>query len=192
MYTNLQRKNNRKRGFTLVEMIVAVALFAVVMLIAGATLLSLVYANRKAQALQSVMNNLDISLDGMVRSIRMGSNYRCGAAAPSQADCTAGAQSIYFTPYGADPSNRSEDWAYIYNPATGLLYKEENGGQPIAISAPEVSITSMKFYVVGTAPRDAVQPKVVMTVKGSAGVNDSKTVTTFNIQATAVERLLNL
>ena len=41
-------------GFTLVEMIVAVALFAVVMLISVAALLSLVDANRKAQALQSV------------------------------------------------------------------------------------------------------------------------------------------
>ena len=47
------------------------------MLIAGATLLSLVYANRKAEALQSVMNNLNISLDNMVRNVRMGSNYRC-------------------------------------------------------------------------------------------------------------------
>ena len=37
--------------------------------IAGATLLSLVYANRKAEALLSVINNLNVSLDGMVRAI---------------------------------------------------------------------------------------------------------------------------
>ena len=66
------------KGFTLVEMIVAVALFAVVMLISVGTLLALVGANRKAQALQSVINNLNITLDGMVRAIRMGGNFHCG------------------------------------------------------------------------------------------------------------------
>src|SRR3989338_1985894 len=70
---------NTARGFTLVEMIVSVALFATVMLVSVGALLSLMGANRKAQALQSVMNNLNVALDGMVRSIRMGSNYHCGA-----------------------------------------------------------------------------------------------------------------
>ena len=69
----LKRRLAADSGFTLVEMIVAVALFAVVMLISVAALLALVDANRKAQALQSVMNNLNIALDGMVRSVRMGS-----------------------------------------------------------------------------------------------------------------------
>jgi prepilin-type N-terminal cleavage/methylation domain-containing protein len=184
------------RGFTLIEMIVSVALFAVVMLIAGATLLSLVYANRKAQALQSVMNNLNVSLDGIVRGARMGSNYRCGSSvepvAPANGDCANGGTSIYFTPYGADPANRSEDWGYVYNPTTQRLYVSENDGPLVPITAPEVSITSMTFYVVGTTPRDNVQPKIVMTVKGTAGTDNSKTITSFNIQATAVQRQLDL
>ena len=66
-----------QKGFTLVEMIVAIALFAVVMLVAVGALLSLTGAHRKAQALQTVMNNLNISLDGMVRNIRMGTEYNC-------------------------------------------------------------------------------------------------------------------
>ena len=70
------------------------ALFAIVMLIASATLLSLVAANRKAEALQSVMNNLNISLDEMVRNVRMGSNYRCNSQAepvpPADGDCAGG------------------------------------------------------------------------------------------------------
>src|SRR3989344_8697452 len=53
------------RGFTLVEMIVAIALFSIVMVVSVGALLALVTANRKAQALQSVMNNLNIALDGM-------------------------------------------------------------------------------------------------------------------------------
>src|SRR3989338_4304258 len=73
-----QQCPDRCRGFTLVETIVATALFTVVMLIAVGSLLSIVSVNRKAQALHLVMNNLNVALDGMVRAIRTGSNYYCG------------------------------------------------------------------------------------------------------------------
>ena len=56
-------------------MIVSVALFAIVMLVCVSTLLALTAANRKVHALQSVMDNLNVTLDGMVRDIRMGSVY---------------------------------------------------------------------------------------------------------------------
>ena len=69
------------RGFSLIEMIVAVALFAVVMLVAVGALLALVDANRKARALESVMNNLNITLDSMVRAMRMGSAFNCNSTA---------------------------------------------------------------------------------------------------------------
>src|SRR3989344_5257439 len=71
----VSRASRAQRGFTLVEMIVAIALFSVVMIVCVGALLALVNANRKAQALQSVMNNLNIALDGMVRSVRMGNSY---------------------------------------------------------------------------------------------------------------------
>jgi prepilin-type N-terminal cleavage/methylation domain-containing protein len=199
----MYRKRTGKRGFTLIEMLVSVALFAVVMLIAGATLLSLVYANRKAQALQSVMNNLNISLDNMVRNVRMGSNYRCNSQAepnaPQNGDCASGAQSFYFTPFGADPTNRTEDIGYFLGgvcPSGRICITENENGQVVTvpITAPEVKIQSMTFYVVGTTPGGSggtAQPKVVFSIRGQAGAQ-LNTQTTFDIQATAVQRLLNL
>ncbi|MEK7093249.1 MAG: type II secretion system protein, partial [Patescibacteria group bacterium] len=94
------------RGFTLIEMIVSVGLFAVVMIICVAALLSLVDANKKAQAIQSVMNNLNVAVDGMVRSIRMGTNYHCGtdlsvtSGLPSSRDCAYPGESFFqFEPF---------------------------------------------------------------------------------------------
>ena len=194
----LKRRLAADSGFTLVEMIVAVALFAVVMLISVAALLSLVDANRKAQALQSVMNNLNIALDGMVRSVRMGSNYRCNVQSPpieTPADCTSGGTVLYFTPFGGNPSDRQQDWVYSFATdadGIGRIYRSEKGLTALAVTAPAVSIDSMKFYVVGTRRGDTTQPKVVVEVKGTAGAEKIKTKTTFNIQATAVQRLLDL
>lgn len=182
------------RGFTLIEMIVSVALFATVMLVATGSLLALVGANRKAQALQNVMNNLNIALDGMVRSIRMGSAYHCGAGAyGSPQDCANGDTLLAFEAYGGDPDTPTDQWIYSYDPETKRLYKSEDGGaHAFALTAPSVSIDRLRFYVVGTTRADTTQPKVVIEIKGTAGVPGTRTQTTFAIQATAVQRLLDL
>lgn len=183
-------------GFTLVEMIVAVALFSVVMLISVSALLSLVDANRKAQALQSVINNLNIAVDGLVRSVREGSNYRCGGAAPSNPDCEGGGTVFFFEPFTGSSTDTSDDWAYSYDATTHRLYKSENGGiNYIAITAPEVTIDSVTFYVIGARRGtldSGTQPKVLVVIKGTAGAAKAKTRTTFHLQATAVQRVLDI
>jgi len=50
----------------------------------------------------------------------------------------------------------------------------------------------MSFYVVGTTAGDTTQPKVVITIKGTAGAAKAKTRSSFSIQATATQRLLDL
>lgn len=193
-YSLLLRKRS-ERGFSLIEMIVAVGLFAIIMLVSVTALLALVDANRKARALESVMNNLNIALDGMVRSIRMGGTYHCGSGAPSSPlDCagTPGT-SIAFESYAGSPSDTNDQWVYSFDPDTKRLYRsEDSGGHRFPVTAPEISIDDMKFFVVGTTPGDTVQPKIVIIIKGTAGADKVKTRTTFSIQATAVQRVLDI
>ena len=196
-------------GFTLIEMIVSIALFSVVMVVAVGALLSLTGANKKAQALQSVMNNLNLSVDSMVRNIRMGRDYRCvGPSArltgpgTKTADCLSGEEEIRFTCNPDTPScaQTSIRWGYKFGgvdcPAGALCKSTDlTASTPWArITAPEVTVQDVKFYVVGTAPgnpgNDMVQPKVIMVIKGEAGTGKAKT--TFHIQATAVQRELDL
>ncbi len=186
------------RAFTLVEMIVAVGLFAIVMLVCVGSLLALVAANQKVQALQSVMNNLNLSLDGMVRTIRMGSTYRCATSVSplTPADCGTGGPIFAFEPYGntsADPA-----WVYSFDQDGTIcgqahsLCRQKGAEAPQPLTAPEVTIESLQFYVIGTSQADAIQPKVVMVIKGTAPVSNSKAKSTFHIQVTAVQRLLDL
>jgi prepilin-type N-terminal cleavage/methylation domain-containing protein len=189
-----RRAAGSERGFSLIELMVAVALFAVITMVAVGALLALVDATRKARALESIMNNLNVTLDSMVRSIRMGTEFSCASeSAPDDVlggNCPEGDMSFSFSPFGADPDAQNERWVYSF--ADGRLYRSKDGGSnSVEITAPEVTIEELRFYVVGTVRRDTTQPKVVIVVKGTAGSSE-RTQSTFYIQATAVQRALDL
>jgi prepilin-type N-terminal cleavage/methylation domain-containing protein len=196
-------KSKPQAGFTLIEMLVSIALFAIVMVVCVGALLALVGANKKAQALESTMNNLNISIDDMVRNLREGSGYIASGACSSNtdgvtSDCTGGGTEIAFTTF------TGHAWVYEYiqsgqpgcttlNKTGGCIMRSEDGGTFSSLTAPEVSITSMEFYVVGTSPNDNTQPRAIITLQGNAGAaNNVKDSTTFHLQATAVQRALDL
>ncbi len=176
-------------------MMVAVALFSIVMVVSTGALLALVSANRKAQALQSVMNNLNTAVDGMVRAVRMGATFHCGNTGSygTVQDCINGDTLFAFEPFGGTSATTNDQWVYWYDASTKRIKKSENGGATnFTLTAPEVEIDEATFYVLGSTEGDAVQPKVVIVVRGTAGAGNAKTRTTFNIQATAVQRILDL
>jgi prepilin-type N-terminal cleavage/methylation domain-containing protein len=75
---NIKRaKRLQQKGFTLIEMLVAVALFAVVMLVSTAVIFSIIGGNRKAQGINAVSNNLNFAVESMVRDIKTGYGYSC-------------------------------------------------------------------------------------------------------------------
>ena len=197
--TKIKSRFSQEGGFTLVEMVVAVGLFAVVSLVCIGALLSLVAADRKAQALQSVMNNLNISIDDLVRNARMGTVYHCGSGpATVSSDCSSGDVIFAFEPYGGNV-NTADQWVYEYDASGAVcgqpntICKSINGGSTwLPVTAPEVKITSMQFYVIGTTPGDAVQPRVIVTIVGSAASTNVQVSTVFHLEATAVQRVLDL
>jgi len=68
---------NKKGGFTLVEMIVSLALFSVVATVSLGALIKIVSANKKAQTLHATITNLNFALETMSREMRVGRKYTC-------------------------------------------------------------------------------------------------------------------
>jgi prepilin-type N-terminal cleavage/methylation domain-containing protein len=179
-------------GFTLIELMMAMTLFGVVAVVCTAALLSIVDASRKAQAIQSVMSNLNTALDGMVRSVRMGSNYAV----------SNGGNRLEFSPYGADPADVNKRWVYEWIDISGdgtpdALVKEYLPSGYITrvqvpVTAPEVLIEYLRFYVDGERDDDDKQPRVLLVIRGKAGIEKIKTTTSFSIQASATQRLLDI
>ena len=180
------------RGFTLIEVMVAVGIFSVVMVVCIGALLSLADANRKTQALQSVLYNLNTSIDGMVRAIRMGSQYQVAN----------GGTELSFLPYGAPSGNVAERWIYKWedtnNDGTAdrlvKVYKPQGFTSRVTVpmTGKEVSIDRARFYLDGESSLDLLQPRVLIILQGKAGADKAKTTTTFSIQASATQRLLDI
>ena len=143
------------QGFTLIEMLVSVAIFTVVMAVSTTALLSMVDASKKAHALQSVMFNLNVAIDGMVRSIRMGSDYRLAAGGTSGSSfeyCPFGRPNC-FTVGHADESYKIR-YYWVNNVADAnhqrimKIYRPAGFASAVTlpITAAEVKITSLEFY----------------------------------------------
>ncbi len=69
-----------KKGFTLVEMIVSIAIFFIVVLVAMGAVLKTLDANKKSQAIKTVITNISFAFETMTREMRVGSKYNCTSA----------------------------------------------------------------------------------------------------------------
>lgn len=197
--TFLKEKFSTTRGFTLVEMLVSVAIFTVIIMVSVNTLLAMVDANKKAQSLRSVMNNLNAAVENMSRSIRVGRTYHCGDIIDitSPKNCTSGSSVLAFLPAGGDPALSTNRVVYRLNTSTHQIERSlDSGATWIGITAPEVVVNNLAFYTVGAftsrgSPSDNVQPRVVMVVQGVAGEGEALQ-SEFNIQTTVSQRLLDI
>lgn len=190
--THEMRRRTSHQGFSLIELMVSVALFAIVMTVSVGTLLALIDANRKAQSLKSVINNLNFSIDSMGRSLRTGQSFYCHTATTvvsmpqGRRSCPNGSTGITF---------RNDGGARVgYRFAGGGIERRIiDGGNDsgwIGLTAPEVQISDMRFYVTGAEAGDAIQPLITISIRGEAGVQlatDSR----FNIQTTVTQRVLD-
>ncbi len=129
------------KGFTLVEMIVAIAIFMIVAVVAVGSLVRIVALNRQAQALQASVNNVSFAIDSMSREIRQGSNIGCLQTyggeqfTPSASSgCTSLSPNanalIYFRTAKVDSNGCNLYYAYWFMPAaTAGQYILEKGQQ---------------------------------------------------------------
>ncbi|MCI0619671.1 prepilin-type N-terminal cleavage/methylation domain-containing protein [Candidatus Wolfebacteria bacterium] len=184
------KKRQREGGFTLLEMVVSLGILTVVVLIGVGSLLTIVDSNRKAQAEKSVMNNLQFAVDSMTRTMRVGTTYHCGASGDlgNVADCAvSGASTMAFEPSGGDPGT-TEDQVVYRLVGTTLERSTDGGTNYIAVTAPEVIIDTLTFYVDGAEVANS-QPRVLIVIQGHVGEADKER-TDFSIETLVSQRAL--
>lgn len=93
--------NNKTAGFTLIEMLVSLALFTIVSTVTVGALLSLIGGSQRLMKQQTLTSSAIWSLDNMTREIRTGNYYYCGDSDASKdvediADCASGNKAMSF------------------------------------------------------------------------------------------------
>ncbi len=201
----LNTKHNR--GFTLLEMIVSLGIFAVVAVIAVGALLKISDANRKALILKTAVNNLNFALETMSREMRFGSNFSCAPTTSSisrngqTTNCFNGDRSWviafnsqYEGAYSNNINNRCKlVYVYAYNKTNGTLKKNQSKycDDEIQDATRYFDVISPDIKIIDTdmAINTTNQPRVFMWLKGEVGARARDKVV-FSVQTTISQRAI--
>ena len=190
----MRTRQNNIRGFTLVEMLVSIGIFAIIMSVSMGTLIVVIRAGSTAQTLQLLASNASFAIDDMSRHIRTGYDYYCansvsGSLPSGTADCEDGGSVLVFT--NAETGKRM---AYRLNSANNTIEQRIDTGNWFRIVSTETKITALNFIVLNTDNLDTgdlLQPTVRILIKGQS-VDTTIEDSLFFIQTTVVSRSLDV
>lgn len=188
MFNKNSKKIHSSRGFTLVEIIVASGLFIVVMLVMSGAVLSIFDANQKSKNLRAVMDNLNLSLESMTRTVRFGTEYSCGGGT-TPLSCPEG---TYTSSLGVTSMDGVRT---VYALSNGRISRTTALGT-FDLTSPDVTITRLAFRVSGAepytggAPGNLLQPKVIITISGYVGTKVT-TQSSFSLQTSVSQRVFD-
>ena len=204
-------KNNKNliKGFSLVELLVAVSIFSIIAVVAMGALYSVQNANTKTQQAQVILDGMNLSMEQMVRDIRYGSIFHCDNVIPTinnissapffnRADCVFPASSGNVLVFKPSNSLISTDRiSYYLSNGSIMKLDPKVSSSGVQITSNDVKIKTLNFFVEGTnssqaVPADYDQPLITIVISGvtiqsKVGVAPVK----FSLQTSVSARLLD-
>jgi prepilin-type N-terminal cleavage/methylation domain-containing protein len=214
--------HSRQRGFTLIEMIVSLAIFSFVITIAVGALLMLMSTNKQLQGEQSVMTNLSFALDSMAREIRTGTFYYCDSQpnysgttnifnsnndldtvlGDSYQDCRNGnqgpqqLQGLAFKEGGNSITINKQRILYFFDRSTGKIYRRVGTGAPESIVSSGITIKNMEFFVTGSKKQSlgggSNTDQPAVTIFIEAAESSDPAAKSYYLQTTVTQRTLDI
>lgn len=172
--TVLLSKQQGRRGFTVVELLVGMTVFVVVLSIAVGTFVRGLRLQRDTVSLITVNDSMSLVLEQMAREIRTASNFTipsftpaCTASTP--VECTVVNESVLEYTTGGGTSVR-----YMLNSQTGIIERSTAPfTNPLPLTSEDVLITrlsfALKYFVVSNAQQ---VPRVTISVVGRSADAD--------------------
>ena len=194
MKTNNLLNNNsqNKKGFSLVEMLVSVALFSVVMVIAIGVVMTILDTNKHTRSISIAMENIDVVMEKIFREASVGSYYHCGSGGNIEKarDCPIGTPfSTGFAFEGVDGDKDSKEDQIIYRLSStdpALELSRDGGANYERLTDESIIIDEFNVSVVGNVD-NAKQPAVFISMRGYIKKGEDNK-TTFAVQTMISER----
>jgi len=162
-----------QRGFTLVELIVSLGLFALVVLLASGAYLMMLDLNRQAQSVSVGIDNLSFAFDQMTRTISVMTRYECTLGGGPSSCPSSGSAVLYVTKQ--DGSVHQFQRVTLFG--KGYIRYTYLGGLtdgPLT-DTNLINVTSLTFYASGGVTGDAYQPYITIVVHGTVSSGPGKT-----------------
>ncbi|MBI2054581.1 MAG: prepilin-type N-terminal cleavage/methylation domain-containing protein [Candidatus Sungbacteria bacterium] len=166
-------------GFTLLEMLVSIGIFAVVIVSSISVILSIGGAQQKVSNTQNIQDNIRFTLELMTKEMRQGTDYTGQNCTGSQ--CAG----ILFRNFQGNVTG--------YCSENGVIKRTE-GSPDCAAGSPmtsnDIQITKLLFYLLGTGcgPADG-QPRVTIAISGRSTGPKASLESSFNLQTTVTQRI---
>lgn len=197
-------------GLSLVEILVVLGLFSGIATISLATLFNTQAINVKLLQSQSILDNVNLSLQTIVREMRYGSDFYCTSALEATAPTLrkgcprnlGGGTVLYFLP--TDAVDEKDRAAYFVS--NGILYKREilfsGASTTYQMTSEDIYITHLRFFVEGANTAagtqdvggaiDYAQPLISLFLSGTAkATNRDDSPVPFSVQTQISTRLLD-
>lgn len=180
-----------RTGYTLIEMVLATGIFAIIVVVAIGAVISIGDAHLKASNIQNIQDNLRFALEHMTREMRTGRNFS-PSVPPSGFGCPPLCTEIAFDAIrGGGGIERVERVGYCLDAATGEMRKFFPSASSCATGIPltdqSIVIDQLLFYVVGHQS-DASDGQARISALLRATSRNPDLATTFRLQTTVARR----
>ncbi len=177
----------KSRGFTLIEILAALAIFSIVAVIAAGATVAINSVSQKSQAIKLALDNLNFALESMALNITRGAQYECLNNPPTSyasmtitgTNCLGLALSVF-----ADPSNPSVSTRRAYWLNNGQVFYSKDLSSSLAgsaITSADLRVSDLSFDSLTYWPFGATSAYVRIAVSGVAAAG-SRYQTDFSIE----------
>lgn len=168
--------HKKRTGFTLIETMISVSIFAVVITMGIGSLMTIVSANKKLQVQRQTIDNMSFSLELMSRKIRTASMGTGGNFL-----VTTGNNNLSFRDQGGTP--------ITYTVQGTTLVSIDSNGIITPLTPPNVQITDLKF--IGSGLNPIGDGKAFLRINLVGNIVYKTTSTPFSLETSISPRLID-
>ncbi len=168
-------KINKQKGFTLIEIMIATALFSIITTVSFSAFFLILNKQKEIQVLSQVTNNLNMVLESISRELRMGHDYNI-----------SNNNKITFT--------TKEGLSGIFElkeiNGNGFIKRKIEGRDTnkVSLTGSNIDIKKLEFHSAGIPTGDGLQPRILIIINGKVILKNTES--EFNLQTTVSQRKL--
>lgn len=176
-----------KTGFTLVEMLVVLAIFSIMLTAIALVFISGTKVQANSLASEQLLEQLNYAVEYMGRSIRMAkkaTNANCIANSDNYSSTSSTSPSIGFV----DNDGVSDECIY-FRLIDSRIYKGDWNDNGFPLTSDDIKITKLSFNISGGAGSSGLQPKVTVLIEAES--KSGNPIQKISLQTTISQRDLN-